>query len=741
MADVGRFAVSSDFVDAYSRLRPPLTRSVLLMLESLHRDPSIRSWHSDPSPLEGDMQAFPVTADCWAVIQRFDAGMVMHWIGSPQGARDWALDHVCAVHPDTGSTQVYRRIDAAMLDGGDPPAGSDSGLLADRTDLEVRRLGVPEEQIEFVRLVLYDGEDSSLETLHSLIPDEAYESLFDLCLGIPYDEIAARLGVNRSAIASGSVLDGLATAESRRRFAVGLSKTELLRMLNEPLDKWRVFLHPAQRRPVERDWNGPVRILGGAGTGKTVVAIHRSRWLARRALDSPGLFASGGRVLLLTYTRNLASRLERSLGSLCSPEELNRIEVANIDRWVWHFLAERGVSRWNRLFGRHGRGFKTQLKRHDDLWRLAMARRPAASGIPDEFYWDEWLHVIQAQEVMRLDSRFAAQRRHAALASGSSLEKYLGVARRERGTRLAASTRRAIFPVFDTYWRELWRHRRIEWSTAYRVAAKELSLGGHRGRYASVVVDEAQDLGFQALRMVRAMVPRGKNDLMIVGDGHQRLYAGPRVVLKQCGIDVPGLRSIRLATCYRTSEAIREWAAGIMDGQRVYDLDDSTVANLGIGSAAVMGGVAPVVRRLQTSRQQSAEVVRLLKSIADLQPAGGVCIVARHNAILDRIKSDLSRSGIQSGVITGRSEPGGVHVVRLATMHRIKGLEFDTVVIVDANDGILPSSKYLDECADPESRREQEMIERSLLYVAATRARMRLYVFSWGTPSPYLPDA
>ena len=357
MSDLSRVAISVDFVQAYSRLDPPHREAVRPVMSAMQRDPSL--WNYDVATLDGadEMRAIRITPDCWAVVQPSGAGLVLHWVGSPQAAAEWARSHVCAVHPDTGSSQVYRRIDPDVIGGDDGHAGRNGGPLRDLTDREVRRLGVPPDQIDFVRLVMDNGEASSLDHLHLMIPSEAYESLFDLFLGEPYKKIVARLDVNRRAIGSGGILDGLDTHESKHQFVVDLTETEVDNLLDAPLDTWRVFLHPAQRRPVERDWNGSVRVLGGAGTGKTVVAIHRSRWLARNNLDSRDMFASGRKVLLLTYNRNLAFELERYLGSVCTREELREIEVKNIDRWVWGFLAGSRVSRGNRLFGRNGLGF------------------------------------------------------------------------------------------------------------------------------------------------------------------------------------------------------------------------------------------------------------------------------------------------------------------------------------------------------------------------------------------------
>ena len=93
------------------------------------------------------------------------------------------------------------------------------------------------------------------------------------------------------------------------------------------MEKWRVFLHPAQREIVNRTYSGAARVLGGAGTGKTVVAMHRAKHLAARLKDKE-------RILFTTYTKNLASDIRDNLRKICSTEEQKRIDVINLDAWV-----------------------------------------------------------------------------------------------------------------------------------------------------------------------------------------------------------------------------------------------------------------------------------------------------------------------------------------------------------------------------------------------------------------------
>src|SRR4029077_19230144 len=96
--------------------------------------------------------------------------------------------------------------------------------------------------------------------------------------------------------------------DAQRRFRVMANVEELTRALDFPWEKWTVFLHPEQRQWVERDYAGPARVSGSAGTGKTIVALHRAAHLARKFPD--------GRVLLTTFSDALANALHTKLKRL-----------------------------------------------------------------------------------------------------------------------------------------------------------------------------------------------------------------------------------------------------------------------------------------------------------------------------------------------------------------------------------------------------------------------------------------
>ena len=271
---------------------------------------------------------------------------------------------------------------------------------------------------------------------------------------------------------------------------------------------------------------------------------------------------------------------------------------------------------------------------------------------------------------------------------------------------------------------------------AYRDAAALLRDDGAGGGYAAVVVDEAQDMGAQAFSLIRAIAPAGRDDLFIAGDGHQRIYGRNRVVMGRCGIDIRG-RSRKLRLNYRTTEETRRWASLLLVGRVIDDLDGGSDDNQGIRS--LTRGPEPALERFDTQEEQ---IEFLMRYLAVLETSGealrAVCIVARTTGEREAIKQRLLAQDVEVEVIDRDTIDDAAHAgVRLATMHRVKGLEFERVVMASMNEGLVPLSAAIAGKGDDTARESAETEERSLVYVAATRAKKELLVLSYGTPSPY----
>jgi superfamily I DNA/RNA helicase len=553
-------------------------------------------------------------------------------------------------------------------------------------------------------LVRSVSDEDGLDAITSRMPEEAYDALVMLAAGYTIEQVDQEL-VERTAesIDTEDFSSALDTPDSQRRFYVVDDEMELKAILSAPLEKWRVFLHPSQRKLVNRDWNGPVRVLGGAGTGKTVVALHRAKWLAESRCHD-----GRSRVLFTTFTRNLAADIKANLRKICNEETFSRIEVTNLDRWVSEFLRKNGY------------GFEIDYgRRRKPLWKKALTLTTQDLALEDSFYREEWEQVIQPQGITTVSEYFKATR--------------IG-----RGTRLNRKARKEIWTVFEEYRLLLDENGLREPDDAMRDAFQLLDQKDHNLPYCAVVVDEAQDMGHQAFRLIRHIIPGdgGRNDIFIVGDGHQRIYRH-KVVLGQCGVNIRG-RSRKLRINYRTTEENRRWATNLLEGVPVDDLDGGSDDQKGYKS--LLHGENPIVQHFKTSKEETDYIVSVLRDCEDNdQDLSSVCIVARTNNLLEQYQADIENTGIKTHIIhrneaEKRSAPG----VRLATMHRIKGLEFETVIIAAINKGIVPLVAAVNNTDDPVVRKESENRERALLYVAATRAKQKVVVCSYGQPSVFL---
>jgi superfamily I DNA/RNA helicase len=454
----------------------------------------------------------------------------------------------------------------------------------------------------------------------------------------------------------------------------------MLAIMNAPLAQWRIFLHPTQHKLAGGERSGPVRVLGGAGTGKTVLAMHRAKWLAEQRTPD------GKKVLFTTFTKNLATDIEDNLKTLCSPKTIAKIEVRNLDGWVHAYMRSRKLEH------------KIVYDRSKDgalqAWHVAMAAKDSSVDLPASFYEQELEQVVLAHGVTTRD-------------------EYRAVRRTGRGVILSRAKRDAIWPVFEEYRGQLTSRKLKEVDDAYREIASLLEQEGAGGKplpYSGIVIDETQDLGPQALKLLRAMIPREANDLFFVGDGHQRIYTRNRAAMSKCGIDIRG-RSRKLYLNYRTTDEIRRTAVAVLEGCEIDDLDEGHDETRRYKSLS--HGPVPQVKDAQTIEEAIALSLATVKTWrnndADLQ-VNTACVIASSQTMRDALARQFSSAGFAISVIDANqnlsSDPKAIH---FATMHRAKGLEFDRVIVV------APSS-YLGQPLDTEA-------PRKLIYVALTRAK------------------
>lgn len=703
-------AIGDDILDCLSRLPKGAYQKAAKFIMRFRADPrsSGINYERIQNAKDDNLRSVRIDQNLRGIVLAPEKGnvYVLLWIDNHDDAYKWALNRMARVNVASGSLQVFSVDEKTILEEPEAPEAVPT-LFEGLRDRELRRLGVPDELISFTRSI---GSEAELERSEEKFPPDAYESLYFFAAGCGYDEILAALDRDDedSGVAADDFEAALQTDESKRKYWVADDEDELQRMLDAPLDKWRVFLHPSQRKLVERDWNGPVRVLGGAGTGKTVAAMHRARWLAEKRLFKPS-----DRILFTTFTSNLAADIQENLRAICDKDQLSRIEVVNLDAWVAAFLKARGESRRIIFPG------DEQL---DAFWAEAVGNYGQGLGFETRFFQDEWNAVIQTNAVTDRDG-------------------YLRAPRIGRGTRLDRKKRAEIWKVFEAYRARLDEEGLLEPDDAYRLAREILASKPNTLPYKAVVVDEAQDMGPEAFRLIRTLVPEAEgegdtNSMFIVGDGHQRIY-GRRVVLGRCGINIRG-RSRRLRVNYRTSEEIRKWAVAILEGVDIDDLDDGQDDERGYHS--LFHGPPPEIVNAKDQAREFAELTRWIK---ELEGEGfspkDICVIARDNRTLRFFEAHLKEEGWETVPIKRRqAEDRRISGVRLATMHRAKGLEFMAVALVALNDSVVPNVLALRAAPDEAGREQVIDAERMLVYVAATRAKKRLLVSSSGKPSEIL---
>ncbi|WP_027205061.1 DEAD/DEAH box helicase [Butyrivibrio fibrisolvens] len=613
---------------------------------------------------------------------------ILLWVDHHDEAYDWAKRKKCSINKTTGSVQIFdvqevveeqKKIDVPSL-------------FENVSDEVFAKIGLPEEQLPMVKSI------KTLEGLHSLktaIPEEAFEGLEWLGNGFTPDEVLSTLypETDHVTVDDNDFAAALQTDASKKSFVIVEGEEELQAIMQEPLEKWRIFLHPTQRKVVGKNFSGPARVLGGAGTGKTVVAMHRAKMLAQE-------LEAGKKILFTTYTKNLAEDIKDNLRKICTADEMKRIDVINLDAWVANFLRRQGYE-YQIVYG----------DEIDKAWKDAIAVAGGDLSFVEGFYKDEWLKVVQAQEVYDKISYCKAPR--------------LG-----RGVRLDRKVRMQLWDVFDEYQNIMNERQQRDVETAMYECRKILESKNLRGQYDSIVVDEGQDLSPSAYRLLRALAGDAhENDIFIVGDSHQRIYRN-KAILSKCGIFVRG-RSSYLRINYRTTEEIRKFAFALLNGVSFDDLDEDYDNDKGCQS--LTHGEKPEIKEFATPEEEMKFIV---SRIRDLEASGveqkNICIVARTHRLLDNYIAGLQREGIKSFEIkANKTDDRSYEGVRIATMHRVKGLEFDHVFAVAVNRNVLPFGSKND-FEDDLSLEEFRTGEKCLLYVALTRARKSAYVSCYG---------
>lgn len=597
-------------------------------------------------------------------------------------AYHWAATKQISKHSRTGALQVVEppEIVEKQIQDFEVIHTQLPDIFSEHQDDYLVSLGVPENWLPTLRKI--KTETLLLEAIFDL-PDDVGARLVDLAAG--------ELVTPPIPLLPGQSVNEVPAAQ--RRFFVLEQSNDLLRMLEAPLATWVAFLHPSQQKLAIGNFNGPLKITGSAGTGKTVVALHRARHLARQ----------GKRVLLTSYVTTLCDNIEQNLKLLCTPQELSRITVSTIHR--------QALTLANAVEG----GKRIMPVEKDEISQFIHQAYVPTCPLDESLLLAEWDSVIQDQGI-------------------TSWDEYRKVSRVGRGTPLSVKARKQVWQVFAQVIEDLKRIRKTDWPGICKLAGELLQSGEVSSSFDAVIVDELQDLRPQAIQLLPLLAGTGKNSLTVVGDGGQRIYNG-RFSLKSLGIDVRG-RSHILKINYRTTEQIRRFADHLLHHQSD-DMDGGQESRK--GTVSLLKGPEPCTRAFLTRKQ---EQVFILEKIRQLHQEGlafeEIAVFSRTHKRLKFLESALQ----EAHILCHSLQTGGVTegAVNLGTMHRAKGLEFKAVFVAHVSDDQMPLASVIAKVQDSQLRQDWLERERQLLYVSLTRARDEVYVTWTGEPSRFLEE-
>ena len=711
-------AMSDRFLEALIRLPQKIQVRVRAQLSLLYDNPGHPSLNYETIKNAGDprMRSVRVTDDYRLIVAHPNGNgtYLLLWVDKHDAAYEWAMRHRLDPGDEAQGLAIVPIIERAeTIIAPTPPqhpyhtAASPDSVLAHCTNDQLMKAGVSAPLLPGLRACT--STDMLLEALGAL-RSEVAENVMCLVLGEPLIDVSRELDVSdgaRTAVAaptsqptSESGADPIELAlhrpESSRRFVVLSSQQELEQALNYPMDRWRLFLHPDQRAIVTHHFSGPALVSGGAGTGKTVVGLHRARYLASNVFTAPD-----DRILVTTYTHNLAANLSQLMDSLCGNDHSlrERIDVTSV-----HALATKVRRQANESFGIVKPDIAAQLMAdavaaHDTL------------GLPLGFYQAEWNDVALERDAM-------------------TEAVYLDVDRSGRGKGLNRRQRAAIWPVLEAYRDALKAVKREEWSLVVHRAREliERRAVTFPYRYRAAIVDEAQDVGAPEMRLLLTLVGQGPDSILLLGDSRQQIYARGSFVHT---LNLPiGRRHTRLRVNYRTTEQISSAASAVLT-----TADTLTGEKLSPNdSISLLSGPIPRIHTYATESEEAAAVVVAMQELLRTLLSEEIAVVGRTNKLVTAYLNALTAAEIHASKLDAEkiNQPG----VQIGTMHRIKGLEFRAVFIVGCSADVVPQP-YVGEDEDV-ARADHEERERHLLYVAMTRARELLWVSGVTPFSPFL---
>lgn len=623
-----------------------------------------------------------------AVIGLVDNNAYLLYVGTHENAYKWGTRKKLVWNDHTQACQLVTIQQTTETVVNNEPANEECPFRSITVE-QWLKIGVPENLINQVALI---KSLDDLEPLEKYLPTDAFENIYNLLDGENIEDII-------SEIEDGQVApneDQLLSNNNKRRFVELTDDDALQRILNNDMDKWQIFLHPSQQKLVDADYKGTMKVSGGAGTGKTVAALHRLKHLCANP---------GAKILFTTYTRTLKENLDE----LVKKMDINRTRYTlnNIDQVLIEIARQYHVKDGYDILDYSGD--KESLK----LWREVLETE--VTEFDEQFLYDEYIDVI-------------------VYFGNTDAKSYMMQQRVGRTKALSRKQRIEVWRLVEKYSALKQARRVVDRLELFNETTKYLNENNIRP-YTNVIADEFQDFSNPELKFLRALVAEGENDLFLTGDPMQRIYSGRKINFSAAGINVRGVRSKRLKINYRTTEPIKKVAVGVIKGQIFDDMDGGTESIRGYVSL-IHGGEKPVYKIVDNASEEVSQIIAWIEECKQSNIClKDICVAAPSAGLMKEIQTRLHMDGTPYKVLKGTKKQGSQDGLSICTLHSLKGLEFKVVILMGINERNLPSKAtdaYPFSGMDALDKKEFLSAKRSLLYMAITRARQLVFIVGFG---------
>ena len=639
-----RLFLSETFFDAVFKLPKKIQDKVVNFQRKFREDPTTSGIHLEPIAQfrNNALRTARVDDNYRVVVGVLDGdNYSLLYVADHEEAYRWGTNKRFVWNEHTQACQLVTIEEKVEEHTIPSPTPAEASFFSGIPEEKLLKIGIPQETIQ--RVMAIENLDD-LDALEPILPVDAYENIFNIMDGENIDYIIAAIEEGQAR----SDEDKLLSDNNKRRFVEITDDDALQQIIEQGMDKWQIFLHPSQRKLVDAEYKGAMKVSGGAGTGKTIAAIHRLKYLCQK---------QGANVLFTTYTRTLCENLASSIQKLNIPSQ--KYTLSNIDKVLLDVADKYKVKDGYKVLDYSGD--EESLK----LWREVLETE--VTEFDEQFLYDEYIDVI-------------------VYFGNKDVKQYMMQPRVGRTKALSRKQRIDIWKLVEKYVALKQERRVVDRLELFNETTTYLNENDIHP-YTNVIADEFQDFSNPELKFLRALVAEGRNDLFLTGDPVQRIYTGRKINFGAAGINVRGVRSKKLKINYRTTEPIKRVALSVVKGVDFDDMDGGK-ENLKGYVSLIHEGEAPQYRIVVDANAEVQQVIDWMKECLDSDiKLSEICIAAPSMNLLKDMQSRLHHDGTDYRVLKGSKRQGSTKGgVDLCTLHSLKGLEYRVIILMGINE-------------------------------------------------------